>query len=382
MNNNNHEIAIVGGGPAGSAASIMLADSGFDVCLIEKKNFPRETLCGEFLSREVIENLKQLNLYEEFISLCPNPIKYFRLIDNAGKEVSTKLNFQAFGLRRSVLDDLLINVVKKKGIRVIQPAEVKEIKHYNDSFVLNIKNIGADDLTIKSKHVIAAYGKHNILDKSFNRGFANYKSGMNGVKLHLDTGLFNEFNKEEIRIYLAGGIYCGVNAVDNNFVTICFLENRNQHNKSSRENLLNFISNTEKFKKLFKPGYEEFIKNNIIWGSGDIYFGRRNAVENRIFMIGDAAGVIAPVTGDGIGMAFQSAGIVSEVFSSIRSGKNSDREAENIYQSKWNSLFRGRLLSSHIIQSVIMKDIGRMLSLNVLTRFPKILPYFINITRG
>jgi menaquinone-9 beta-reductase len=380
--NNNHEITIVGGGPAGSAAAIMLADSGFDVCLIEKKNFPRETLCGEFLSGEVIEYLKQFNLYEEFISLRPNPIKYFRLIDNTGREVSAELNFQAFGLRRSVLDNLLLNAVKKKGVRVIQPAEVKEIKRYDDSFILIIKVIGADDLTIKSKYVIAAYGKHNIMDKSLNRGFASYKSGMNGVKFHLDSGLFNEFNKEEIRIYLAGGIYCGVNAVDNNFITVCFLENRNQHNKSSRENLLNFISGTEKFKNLFKPGYEEFIKNNIVWGSGDIYFGRRNAVENGIFMIGDAAGVIAPVTGDGIGMAIQSAGIVSEILFSIRSGKNSIEAAEKIYQSKWNSLFRSRVLSSHIIQSVIMTDIGRMLSLNLLTRFPQILPYFINITRG
>jgi len=376
-----YDITIIGGGPAGSAAAIKLTELGFDVCIVEKKSFPRETLCGEFLSKEVIENLKQLNLYDEFISLCPNLINYFRLINNNGNEIAARLNFSAFGLRRSVFDEFLLNAVKAKGIKILQPAEVKEIHKLDGSFVLNIKN-NTGYLTISSKYVIAAYGKRNILDKLLNRSFVNYKSNLNGIKYHFDAELFKEFNKEEIRIYLADGIYCGVNAVDNNCVTICFLESRNKQNNSSRENLLNFISSIEKFQNLFRPGYEEFVKSNIVYGSGDIFFGKRNAVENGIFMIGDAAGVIAPITGDGIGMAFQSAGIISQVLLNARSGNNSIEEVEKIYQFKWNSLFRSRIFSSHIIQSVIMKNFGRIISVNILNRFPQMLPYFINITRG
>ena len=71
----NFEIGIIGGGPAGSAAAAYLAGYGFDVCLFEKKSFPRETLCGEFLSTEVIHFLKEINLFDEFISLNPNKIK-------------------------------------------------------------------------------------------------------------------------------------------------------------------------------------------------------------------------------------------------------------------------------------------------------------------
>lgn len=377
-----HEVTIIGGGPAGSVAAIRLADFGFEVCLIEKKIFPREILCGEFLSKEVIENLKQLGLYEEFLSLNPNPIKRFRLINNDGKEISTKLNFSAFGLRRSVFDNFLINAARRKGITILQPAEVKKITRKEDLFQLDVRNSSLEDIKILSKYVIAAYGKHNILDKSLGRSFANTRTGLNGVKFHFDEQYLNEFDKDEIRIYLSDGIYCGVNAVDENKVTVCFLEKKLSKNISSRENLLKFISSTEKFKILFKPGFEELVLCNPVWGTGDIYFGKRRAVENGIFMIGDAAGVIAPITGDGIGMACQSAVIVSDVLYDMRCGMITASEADSVYQSRWDLFFKNRLITSNIIQKVVLKNFVRMLSMDIMRRFPGILPYFINSTRG
>ena len=382
MNNYNHNVIIIGGGPAGSIAALRLSNLGFDVCLIEKKKFPRETLCGEFLSKEVIENLIQLNLYEEFISLYPNPIKKFKLINANGMEITAKLNFTAFGLRRSVFDAFLLNTIKRKGIRIIQPAEVKEIRREGDFFVIYIKSESEGYKILTSKYVIAAYGKQNTLDKYLQRDYLKYESNFNGVKLHLNSNLFKEFNTNEIRIYLEDGIYCGVNSVDNNDITVCFLENRKKQKDSSRENLLKFISRTEKFQSIFKPGYEEFIKSNIVCGSGNIFFGKRKAVENGIFMIGDAAGVIAPITGDGIGMAFQSAGIISQILSDARAGKIPVDGIGNIYQIKWNSLFKSRVFTSYIIQNLILMNFSRRLSIEILNRFPKILPYLINKTRG
>ena len=47
----------------------------------------------------------------------------------------------------------------------------------------------------------------------------------------------------------------------------------------------------------------------LIFGTGNIYFGKKNLVENGIYMVGDASGIIAPLSGDGIGMAFESAKI-------------------------------------------------------------------------
>ena len=102
MRNSEFDIAIIGGGPAGSTAAIHLSRAGLEVCLFEKKTFPREVLCGEFLSAEVIESLKKLNLYNKFLLLNPNRINSFRFINEDSSELETKFRFEAYSIHRVV----------------------------------------------------------------------------------------------------------------------------------------------------------------------------------------------------------------------------------------------------------------------------------------
>ncbi|MHB1688558.1 MAG: hypothetical protein ACYCVH_14490 [Ignavibacteriaceae bacterium] len=89
-----------------------------------------------------------------------------------------------------------------------------------------------DDFSIEDERVdgalneLAAYGKQNILDKTLNRSFAGQKSFLNGIKFHLPKSGLKNILPNEIRIYVSNGIYCGVNEVDNDTITLCFLENR------------------------------------------------------------------------------------------------------------------------------------------------------------
>ncbi len=55
-----YDVAVIGGGPAGSTAALYLSRKGFRTCIIEKHLFPRETLCGEFLSGEVIRIIEKI----------------------------------------------------------------------------------------------------------------------------------------------------------------------------------------------------------------------------------------------------------------------------------------------------------------------------------
>ncbi len=381
MNNYDHEVIIIGGGPAGSMAAIYLSGSGFDVCLIEKKIFPRETLCGEFLSHEVAEALRQQNLFDKFLLLNPNPIRSFRLILNEGNEFSANLNFSAFGLRRSTFDNFLLNCAKERGVKVLQPCEADEIVYSDDCFEIKFKNRKEQKETLHSKYVLAAYGKQNVLDKDLKRNFAYKKSHLNGVKFHVDKSNFRNFSCEEIRIYSGEGIYCGLNAVDNNTITVCFLEQRNDSTISSREHLINFITNTKSFQNIFYDDYEELFRNLPVMGTGNIYFGKKGLVENGIFMIGDAAGIIAPLAGDGIGIAIQSAKLIAEILSEMKFNFLTKVEAEKIYYSRWKNIFNNRIITASLIQNIILNKAARGVSGRVLNTFPSLLPLVIKITR-
>jgi len=376
-----HEIAIIGGGPSGSTAAIYLANYGFDVCLIEKKVFPRDILCGEFLSREVVDNLKVLNLYEDFLTLKPNPINSFAMF-NGKKGISAKLDFQAFGMKRSAFDNLLLTNAKAKGVTVYQPFEVSEIRKKNGGYILNMKSSNRVFEKTTSQYVIAAYGKRNHLDAKLSRNFISHKSNLNGIKYHVHTKFLKNVKDDQIQIFTSDRIYCGVNTVSDNEVTFCFLENRRNFSKTPIHSLKDLAEKNFSFNSLFSRQLDDVFLSNRVYGSGDIYFGSRNKVEEGIFMIGDAAQVIAPLSGDGISMAMDSAIMLANLFKDKLQKNISDADLYIMYNREWQKNFEKRLKNALFIQSVLFNKFGRKIGVEVLNCYPNALNYFIKNTRG
>jgi flavin-dependent dehydrogenase len=378
---NKYDVSIIGGGPAGSIAALYLQKAGFEVCLIEKKTFPRETLCGEFLSKEVTQNLKELKLFEKFLLLNPNPINSFKFYYDNGNYIRSDLDFPAFGLKRGNFDNFLLDCVKERGIKVFQPSEVREIIREGDSFTLIIDD-GPSLQEIYSSKIIGAYGKQNILDKSLNRSFAYSKSSLNGIKFHIDECFFNGLDKNAIQIFTSRGIYCGVNYVDENKVTICFLENRKASRSNPKEQLKTLMRTNKSFGSLFNNNIEQSLSDLTLHGTGNIYFGNRELVVNGIFMIGDSAAVIAPLAGDGIGMAFQSAHLISEVFQIQRVCGMDDIETEKFYIEEWKRTFRRRLFAAKLMQNIILNNYSRKIGFFAMSNFIQLLPKMIRSTRS
>ncbi|MDP4175162.1 MAG: FAD-dependent monooxygenase [Bacteroidota bacterium] len=378
---NKYEIAIVGAGPAGATAAVYLKKFGYNVCLIEKKAFPRETLCGEFLSNEVIEILKDLNLFDAFLCMSPNPLKLVKFINQRGLLLSSSLGFTAYGLRRGKFDNFLLSEARSIGVKIIQPAEVIDItRQDNGNYIMTVlANNGLDRFSLISDLVICAIGKQSVLDKKLNRQFTKKKSFLNGIKFHIPEDYMPEFPKNEIHIYSSPGIYCGVNSVDSNLNTVCFLENRKMFSGSSRDHLKYLIKENKAFACLFHPSIGEYINTSPIYGIGNIYFGRKELSLNGILMIGDAAGVIAPLAGDGIAMAMQSAKIISEIIKD-----HSLTEIDNIsisYQLNWKRNFSKRKKVARLVQKTIMSSYFNTPIIIISRIFPSFFDIIIKNTR-
>ena len=375
-----YEAVIIGGGPAGSTAAANLAGAGIETALFERSEFPRETLCGEFLSKEVLNFISSENILNEFKCLKPNQLNSFRYIDERGNETSSELGFRAFALRRSVLDSFLLHNAAEKGARVCRSAEVKNIEKADKGFILTVSS--KDEIyDVKTRFLISAHGKRSGIDTLLKRNFINYKSKQSGIKFHLNKINFSCLNLSEIRIYSAKRIYCGINAVDNDLVTVCFLHNGKDPSGTPVDHLLNFSLVCESFGKLFKSDLKDLIGKSKIFGAGNIYFGKKSPAENGIFMIGDAAGVIAPLAGDGIGMAVQSSNLAAGIIGEIKNGRYSEEKGCEIYTNEWNNLFRKRLLAAGAVQKILFNNTARNASALVLKMFPGILPHIIKLTR-
>jgi flavin-dependent dehydrogenase len=378
MNLKKYDIAIIGGGPAGSSAAILLSKKGYSVTIIEKKSFPREVLCGEFISKEVVEFLIENSLYEEFLKLNPNPISSFRFSGENGKDLFASLKFPAYGIKRSKLDNFLLSKARENGTEIFQPVEAKEIQKQTERYLIKIKSGVGEEFTLYPKIIIAAYGKQNILDKNFGRDFYRIKSKLNGVKFHIDKTHFNSFNSEEIQVYTGHNIYCGINAVDNNTITLCFLEKRDKSQYSPKELLLRLSQQNKKFNALFNQNFFDCIDKFQVYGTGNIYFGKRDIVNEGIFYIGDSAGVIAPLVGDGIGIAVQSARLVSDIL--CRNNLVQEKAGKE-YEKEWRNKFLRRMLLAGIIQKIVLNNSLRNPGIRMISFFPGVLSTIIKYTR-
>src|SRR5690606_4950183 len=108
-------IVIIGGGLAGSAAGAVLAQHGFAPTIIERDSFPRDKLCGEFLSGESGRLLKSIGCLDELLIHSPPRITTVRFISARGRALDVPLPEPAYGISRQLLDETLFRHAGRSG---------------------------------------------------------------------------------------------------------------------------------------------------------------------------------------------------------------------------------------------------------------------------
>jgi flavin-dependent dehydrogenase len=375
------DIIVIGGGPAGAMASLSLAQAGYSVCLMERRAFPRETLCGEFLSHEVIDIIRDFGLVRGFLDLGPMPITRFALCPDRGPVFSESLGFTAYGLKRGTFDQFLLNAARGQGVHVLQPAEAEDVVRRGIGFEVHCRLNDAAQ-TFQSQWCIGAYGKTSSLDKRLIRPFVQTRTRLNGVKVHIPSSTLRGVNADEIRIFTGPNMYCGINRVEGGSATICFLERRKGDDVSPRARLRELAAANKHFASVVSGEAMSAIDEAPIYGSGNIFFGRKNVIENGIFMVGDAARVISPLAGDGIGMALQSSKLIGELFREHIHSKPDPLTLEAEYRNRWGQMFGSRLRAAAALQRIMLSSPLRRLATTLLSLSPSFVRVAISMTRG
>ena len=364
-------IIIVGGGLAGLTAAIHLSKLGLKVILIEKNEYPKHKVCGEYISNEVLPYLNYLDL--NIATLNPTTITDLEFSTVSGKLLETVLPLGGFGISRYSLDEYLYNKAIDNGCTLLKD-NVESIIFENDEFTVTTIN----KQEYKAAIVIGAYGKRSNIDQRLNRNFIDKRSPWLAVKAHYS----GNFPKDLVGLHNFKGGYCGVSKVENNCINVCYLADYKTFKK---------FKNIEEYqsKVLFKNPHLEaiFLNSKLIFDKpltiSQISFETKDAVENHILMIGDTAGLIHPLCGNGMAMAIHSAKIVSELVSKFSNNEIKSRnELENKYIEQWNFNFKNRLKMGRYLSNMMQKQKLSAILMHILITFPSLLPLIIKKTHG
>jgi flavin-dependent dehydrogenase len=368
--NSTYETIIVGGGLAGLTSALHLSKSGKNVLLIEKNEFPKHKVCGEYISNEVLPYLKSLGI--DPIKAGAKEISRVELSTVKNNLIKAKLPLGGFGMSRYCIDELLANKARENGVTLLQDT-VENIHFQENRFSVETKS----NHIYEGKVVVGAFGKRSNMDVQMNRKFIQKKSPYLAVKTHVA----GNFPKDLVALHNFKGGYCGVSKVETDAINLCYIVSFSAFKpyKNIQEFQEKVVYQNTFLKEAFQQSTPVFQKPLTI---SQISFETKNPVEEHILMCGDTAGMIHPLCGNGMGMAISSAKLASEEILKFLNKEINRTQLENNYIRNWNKEFKTRLKAGHFIAWLFRNQTISEITLTFLKWFPFLLPQIIRFTHG
>jgi menaquinone-9 beta-reductase len=357
------EVCIIGGGLSGLSLSILLAEKGLDVTVLEKKSFPRHKVCGEYISLESWDFLERLGIPLSELKLPI--IKKLELTAQGRFSLKAELPLGGFGLSRYTLEDLLYKKALEKGVKVHCETTATDVI---DNQVKTNKSFA-----IESNLIIAAYGKTtNFKIKAKPSTGQSYFA----MKWHVR----NQHPDELISLHFFNKGYIGSSNVEDGKTTLCLMaatEILKKHNNSLDTFVEKELMTNQKIAPLFENS--EFLYERPL-SIANITFSHRYPVSDTLGFVGDGAGMIAPLSGNGMSMAFYGAFLMAECI--LKNRAESFERIQEIYSYAWKKHFKTRLLIGNWLQESSLNPIAVPGIIGIGKAFPKLLKNLIKLTHG
>lgn len=369
------DVCIIGGGLAGLSLAIQLTTGGYSVALFEKEQYPFHKVCGEYISLESWNFLLSLGLSLNEMNLPI--IKKLMVSSPDGTLLQTDLPLGGFGISRYLLDNELKNIALKNGVALYDNCKVETVHFEKDSFTLETTSG-----TFISKVCCGSYGKRSNIDIQLKRDFITQKNNkLNnyiGVKYHIKT----DFPADTIALHNFENGYCGISKIEADKYCLCYLTNA--ANLQSNGNSIatmekNVLHKNQYLKQIFENSEMVYTAPLTI---SQISFSKKTQVENHILLLGDAAGMITPLCGNGMSMALRGSKIASGKIEAFLQNKMNRATMEKRYETNWKLAFSGRLTIGRLIQKTFGKDRVTNRFIGLMKRLPVITNIIIRQTHG
>jgi len=372
---NLYDVAIVGGGLAGLTLSIQLAKAGYRVIVFEKEKYPFHKVCGEYISFESWNFLEDMGIPLSDWNL---PIlKRLQVSAPGGQSIQEDLPLGGFGISRYKLDAALATICRSLGVALMEETKVTDLIFEQKLFTIRSS---AD--TCYAKIACGTFGKRSNLDIKWKRPFTRQKNNkLNnyvGIKYHIQ----GDFASDLIALHNFDHGYCGISQIEDNKYCLCYLTTAENLQRSGNSIPLmeqNILRLNPWLDKIFSSA--RFLYDEPVTIS-QISFEKKTQLKDHVLFIGDAAGMITPLCGNGMSMAMHGSKIAFECINQFLQGQIERHEMEQEYVDRWNNQFRKRLRMGRFIQGFFGNEMLSNFLISSLKPFPKFISWLIRKTHG
>lgn len=293
MTINKFEVVIIGGGPSGSIAGNILTKNGISCCIIDKAKFPRDKLCGGGLTQKSIDLLKEIGLSLDVSELYNNSSNKIKMYHKDKLFFDINIDTPYYFTNRFEFDNMLLESFKSNGGVLYDGYKVKEINLEKN--VVKISDIGE----ISFKFIIGADGANSVVRKLIDK---KYKPNGFCVEVELPKAITKgQFEATEIHFgdFKNGYLWT---FPKRNSITVG-LGGDYYENIDYPKLLIDFLKSKE------IPTDNLKIKGHYIPFGEYIQTPEK---DEKLLLVGDAAGLVDPINGEGIYFSIFSGKLAAE----------------------------------------------------------------------
>ena len=368
----NFDAVVVGAGPAGSTVAIQLARAGWSVALIEKQSFPRRKVCGECIAASNWPLLQALGVADAVDALAGPALREVTLLRGDGT-VTAALPAAAHdrfpwgrALGRETLDTLLLAQARSAGATIMQPCTVQAILGTAGAWHCEVRSIESPNvLRLRARVVIDAHGSWEDLPSDRpRRQLARSAADLFAFKANFSGSTLPE---GQISVLALDGGYGGMVVGDQGITTVaCCIRRDRLHELRGSAPGKSAGDAVEAWLQRECAGVSRALhgaRRDGPWlSSGPLEPGVRLDGREGIFRVGNAAGEIHPILGEGISMALQSAALLCSHLLGQRAAAVPEAavqaEMQRAYVAAWRRAFSPRLRLAAVFAHLAMRPFG------------------------
>jgi geranylgeranyl reductase family protein len=348
------DVVIIGAGPAGSATAITLAKKGYEVALLDKRLFPRDKLCGDFVNPINWPTFENLGVTERLLAQPHADVNGFRITTVSGAEAETSFEFApheqttGLGLRRALLDQVLVDRAAALGVEIQLGRRVQGLTRTLQGWRILI---GTEEI-LQAKLLVGADGRNSWVARQLGM---NGRTATQGRSVGFQTRLRCPGTAgEKIEIHLFPGGYAGLVGLGDGTATLGLAIDKSKlSNEPPGDFLFNDCLPQNPHLRAILRRSERIAELRSAY---PVYFPARRCYAHAAVLVGDAARVSEPITGEGVHFAVESGLLAAETLDEALRSRNVSADCLRGYEQACAHAFRGRFILNSFLRFAIYRS--------------------------